>query len=426
MVLDRINSLKRCNPLHLSTPDNLIKSPPMKASSLALLLLPGALKRHLPGALLLALFFTMVTSSSAAPTVTNPVVSSLDSTSVVLTAIGTDLDGGRPLERGFVYAEAATNSDPLIGGTGVTKIAKSKGLGTFTASLADLAPATAYAVKSFTRTDLATAYSAVIFFTTDTSVEFTSGIGGVSARVITGGETQVFDFNIEDSSDVVFSSTGASGAMAWELRDALDVVVASGTGDLNFTGPLAWGDYQLRISNGSVSQETYDLDLDISTLADPRPDISVGLNSAATSGVDIYGPASLSQNASTTTTKALPRDFYFRVDNDGILPDSMRIYATPTNNLFRTTYWIGDRNQTAAMIVGVAGTIQIDSDDPSVLIRARVTPDRRNPRIRDRVVISGRSTIVYGSETFIGTMTVTASTDVTITDTARFQLDTLP
>lgn len=398
----------------------------MKVPSLALSLLPGSLNRHLSGALLLVMFFTTISFVSAAPTVTSPVVSSLDATSVVLAATVTSLDGGRALERGFVYAVAATESDPIIGGTGVITIVKSRGLGNFTASLADLSPATAYAVKSFTRTDLATAYSSAIFFTTDTAVEFTSGLGSVPSRVITGGETQVFDFNIEDSSDVVFSGTGASGAMTWELRDALDVVVASGAGDLNFTGPLAWGDYQLRISNTGVSQETYDLDLDISTLANPRPDISVGTDALASSGVDIYGPSSLAQYAVDTTTKALPRNFFFLVDNDDILSDSMRIYASATNNLFRTTYWIGDRNQTAAMIVGLATTGQIAENDAPVLIRARVLPDRRNPRIRDRVLIGGRYTVVYGSESFIGTMTVTASTDITITDTATFRLNTLP
>jgi len=390
------------------------------------LTLPGSFNLALPGALLVVLIASMVSSVSAAPAVTGPNLTYLNSVEADLSATVTDLDGGRSLERGFVYAVAASNPDPLLGGVDVVKALKSGSLGTFSLSLLGLSPATTYAIKSFIRTDLATSYSSVLFFTTDTTIEFTTGIGSVLNRTVNVGETQKFDIHIADSSLVSFLGSGATGSMTWELLDVLGTVVDTGTGNLNFTGPLAWGDYQLRVSNSGVSSETFSLNLDVSNPASPRPDISVGLDATAPSGADIYGPASPAQYALATTTLARGKDIFFRIDNDGALPDSMRISASPSNNLFRVRYFVAGINQTAAMIVGVASTIQIDSDDAPVSVRARISPDRSTNRIRELVTIAGRRRAIYGSESFNGTMRITASTDYTITDTATFRLNTLP
>ncbi len=390
------------------------------------LTLPGSLNLALPGALLAVLISTMASSVSAAPTVTNPTLTYLDSVEAVVTSSVTSLDGGKSLERGFVYAMAATNQDPLLSGTGVTKVVKAGSLGSFSLSLLDLSPATTYAVKSFIRTSRDTAYSSVLFFTTDTDISFTSGIGTLSNRAIGVGENQSFDVHIEDSSAVSFSGTGASGSMTWELRDELSAVVASGTGNLSFAGPLAWGDYQLRVSNPGVSSESFSLSLDISNLVNPRPDISVGLDPSAPSGVDIYGPASLDQYALTTTNMAKSKEVFFLVDNDGALPDSMRVSATPSNNLFTVSYFIAGSNQTAAVIAGIATTTRIGSDDAPVSVRAKIAPDLKNSRIKETVVINGRRVAIYGRESYCGTMRVTSSTDYTISDTARFKLNTLP
>ncbi len=397
----------------------------MNASSLASPL-RGSLNIALSGGFLAVLLSSLTSTGSAAPAVSSPAISSIESTEAVATASVTLLDGGRGLERGFVYAVAATNADPVIGGPGVSKVSKSGGIGIVSSALTGLSPATTYAVKSFSRTDLATGYSSVVFFTTDTTIEFTSGIGVVTGRSIGGGENQMFDLHIPDSSSVAFTGTGAPTTLNWQLIDVLGSVVVSGTGNVNFSGPLAWGDYRIAVSNPTTSSETFSLDLNISTLADPRVDISVGTDANATSGIDIYNTPPLAQYAVTTTTKAAPRDIYFRVDNDGTLPDSMRIAASPSDDLFKVSYWVGGLNQTAAAIVGVASTPRLTATDTPVLVRVRISPNKKDSRIRDRRVVSGRSVIVYGSESFIGTMTVTASTDVNNTDTATFRLNTLP
>lgn len=390
------------------------------------LTLPGSSLAAFPAMWLAALVLAMVSAVSATPVVTNPTLSFVGTTEADVSATVTDLGGGRSLERGFVYAAAATNPDPLLGGAGVLKALKLGRVGSFTATVPNLSPETTYAVKSFIRTDLATAYSSVLFFTTDTIVSFNSGVGTVVNRSITAGETQGFDLHLPDSSMASFQGTGASGSMTWELLDVLGIVVAAGSGDVSFTGALEWGDYQLRVSNPGVTSETFSLNLDIATAAAPLPDISVGLDATAPSGQDIYGPPSPDQFVLATTTLANARDFFFLVDNDGPLPDSMRISASAPNNLFKVSYFIAGKNQTAAAIAGIANTVRIGPDDAPVSVRAKISPDKTNTRIRDSEIVGGRRRTIYGSESFFGTMRVTSNSDYTISDSATFQLNTLP
>jgi hypothetical protein len=371
------------------------------------------------------------TTATSIPVVTNPLFTLVGETSARASATVTSLDGGRNLERGFVYSPVATNPNPFISGTGVVKVSNTGGLGNIGFLLSGLSPATSYAVKSFIRTSLATAYSATVVFTTDSPISFTSGLGTVTGRVITPGENQFFDFNIPDSSSVVFSGSGASGSVTWEIRDALDLVVATGAGNLSFSGPLAWGDYRLRVSNPGVSSETFSLSLDVSSPANPRPDISVGLElTTATnpnSGIDQYFPdPSPSQGVITTTTKASSRNFFFLIDNDGVLPDRIRVDGTGGDSLFKVSYMIAGKNQTASVIVGTALTGLIDSDDAPVSVVAKVEPNKANTRIQNKVLIGGKLVTVYGSESYVGNITITSLTDLDYSDTATFQLNTLP
>ena len=371
------------------------------------------------------------TTATSTPVVTNPLITLVGETSATTSATVTSLDGGRALERGFVYSPVATNPNPFISATGVIKVSKSGGLGSVALLLSGLSPATSYAVKSFIRTGLATAYSATVVFTTDSPISFTSGLGTVTGRVITPGENQFFDFNVPDSSAVVFSGSGASGSVTWEIRDALDLVVATGAGNLSFSGPLAWGDYRLRVSNPGVSSETFSLSLDVSNPANPRPDISVGLEpttaSNPNSGIDQYFPdPSPSQGVITTTTKASSRNFFFLIDNDGVLPDRIRVDGTGGNSLFKVSYMIAGKNETASVIVGTALTGLIDSDDAPVSVMAKVEPNKANTRIQNKVLIGGKLVTVYGSESYVGNITITSLTDLDYSDTATFQLNTLP
>jgi len=69
-------------------------------------------------------------------------------------------------ERGFVYAPTATNNDPLIGGSGVTKVIASGTIGFFTASITGLTQGTSYSYKAYAINSQGTSYTGVASFTT--------------------------------------------------------------------------------------------------------------------------------------------------------------------------------------------------------------------------------------------------------------------
>ena len=77
-------------------------------------------------------------------------------------------DGGVEVtERGFVYAATSANSDPLVGGTDVTKVADaSGGTGSFSAALNGLAANTGYSLKAYAINGQGTSYSSLVTFAT--------------------------------------------------------------------------------------------------------------------------------------------------------------------------------------------------------------------------------------------------------------------
>ncbi|MBU6179863.1 MAG: hypothetical protein KGR69_09360, partial [Verrucomicrobia bacterium] len=374
-----------------------------------------------------------------APTVAStPTVTAVTDTSATLGGNVTNISPGKAIERGIVYSLAATNADPLLDGTGVTKATRSGGKGIFSLAVTGLTPATTYAFKVFMKTSVGTGaavkfmttYSDVRFFTTDTTPDFTGGLGSITGRVIRAGETQVFGFNLPFSSSVAFSGSGASAGMLWQLIDAAGAEVASGTGNLSLSKAIALGNYRLRISNPGTSTETFSLNLNASTPADPKPDISVGLEATTatnpTSGINAYFAASSdSQSAVATSSKAAAKDIFFLIDNDDVLPDSMRISGPGPDSRFKVAYKLAGKNVTAAVIAGTARTVVIGPDADAVPFSVKISPDRRSTEITEKLTIGGKLTPVFYARSFIGNVTVSASSDPTKTDVAKFRLNTL-
>jgi hypothetical protein len=357
-------------------------------------------------------------------TITTPTFTAVTGTGATLGGNVTDLGDGTIVERGVVHSVESTNADPLIGGTGVTKTATGGGLGTFTASVAGLTSATTYAFKAFVTTSVGTSYTNVAFFTTDTTVTFTGGVGTVTNRAIRGGDSQLFRFNLAEARAVAFSGSGATGQMQWELLDASNNPIDSGTGNLDFSDALVAGDYSLRISNGGANTETFSLNLDASNEAEPKPDVSVGTTAAATTGVNVYSPAV--QSALATSRRAAPVSVFFLIDNDGPLADTMRIGGTGGNGLFGVVYNSNAGNVTAAVVAGTLTTGVIDEDDAPVSLSARITPNKRNKGIVKTVRRGKRLVTTYLRKTFIGSVRASASSDATLSDTVGYQVTTTP
>ncbi len=375
------------------------------------------------------------------PSVTTPTATSITANSAILGGTVVSVGGGRVLERGLIYSEVATNAAPELGGIGVNKLLRSRllrrgSVGAFTGAVAGLSPATTYAYRAYMKTSVGTSYSEVGYFTTNTPLTFTAGIGTLAGRVIRPGESQLFTFDLADSSLASFSSQGASGTQAWEVSKAgfdsrgkpIWTVIGSGTGDAAFANPLTNGSYSLRLTNNGASTDTVSLNLDGSNLADPRPDISGGSSAAGAEdfGADIYDPTV--QEVIQSTSEAKAREYYFLLGNDGPVPDAMKVSATITGRQdpFQTMYKVGIKNVTAAIRLGTYTTPVLSSSDAPVLLFCRVSPNRSDSRIHQKVLNEkGKLVSQYRNEMFNGFVRSTAATDSTINDSIEVRLSAL-
>ncbi len=106
-------------------------------------------------------------SSASSPTVTTPTKASITHNSATLGGNVT-ADGGAALsERGVVYSMTSINSNPEIGGIGVTKaVASGTTTGVFTAAVSGLVFSTGYTYKAYATNSAGTSYSSADSLTT--------------------------------------------------------------------------------------------------------------------------------------------------------------------------------------------------------------------------------------------------------------------
>ena len=123
-----------------------------------------------------ATFTTAV--AATAPVITNPTKTNITSTTATLGGQVTS-NGGRPVtERGVVYAKTSDNPDPEIGGSGVTAVPGTLGIGTgtFTVAVTGLQVLTGYTFKAYAINSAGTSYTTLDTFTTyDTPTPLTAG-----------------------------------------------------------------------------------------------------------------------------------------------------------------------------------------------------------------------------------------------------------
>lgn len=112
------------------------------------------------------------------PTVTNPTVTDVQTSSARLGGT-VAADGGTAItERGVVYSVKSVNIDPTIGGTGVTKLTTAGTVGTFSILVSPLGSSTEYAFKAYARNSVSVSYTSANFFTTRCAIPPTVDAGG--------------------------------------------------------------------------------------------------------------------------------------------------------------------------------------------------------------------------------------------------------
>ncbi len=115
-------------------------------------------------------------STLSAPTVATPTTSIV--ADVIATLNGNVLtDGGSTItSRGFVYSVTSVNSNPQISGTGVTNtVVTPAATGTYSRTIANLSPNTAYSFASYAINANGTTYSTVGTFTTAVTTALAAG-----------------------------------------------------------------------------------------------------------------------------------------------------------------------------------------------------------------------------------------------------------
>ena len=108
-------------------------------------------------------------ASLPVPAVTTPTSANVTSTTATLGGNVIDDGGSTITARGVVYAPTATNSNPVLGGNGVTNATTSGTSGVFNINVTSLTPGTDYTFKAYATNSLGTGYSTSSTFTTQSN-----------------------------------------------------------------------------------------------------------------------------------------------------------------------------------------------------------------------------------------------------------------
>ena len=104
--------------------------------------------------------------AASVPSLTTSVQNTVTHTSVVLGGNVTANGGETVTERGVVYSNASINTNPAIGGFGVTKDTNGTGTGVFSEMISGLEAATQYSFRAYATNSVGTTYGVLYSFTT--------------------------------------------------------------------------------------------------------------------------------------------------------------------------------------------------------------------------------------------------------------------
>ena len=155
---------------------------------------------------------TATVTPATLPSVTAPSSASVSSSAATLGGNVTN-DGGAVLStRGVVYSRTAINSNPQIGGVGVTNVPTSGTTGIFTVNVSALTPGTAYTFAAYATNNQGTGYCSISSFVTLSSDATLSALSLSAGTLIPVFSTSTYLYNFSVSNEVV-STTVTPTAM---------------------------------------------------------------------------------------------------------------------------------------------------------------------------------------------------------------------
>lgn len=257
--------------------------------------------------------------------------------------------------------------------------------------------------------------------TSETGLDLTGGDASVTDREIQGGDTHRFAFAIDSTKQARLNSTGLAGG-DWEIRDANNALVASGNGNVAFAGVLVQGSYLLKVTNAGSAPGTYSLEVDASSDAVPRPDVSIGRSAFAVIGRNVYTPSP--QVASVFSRRGAKVMLLSLIENDSDLPEPMRVRGSAGNGTFSVRYVLAGANITAQVVAGIFTTAELAAGDEPVQIAISVEPNRNRVtrEVRDR----NRVATQYLRKSFSGILRANAESSSGFYDRVKFGITTTP
>ena len=186
-----------------------------------------------------ALTFTTLATTG---TVTTSVASSIEETSAVFSGEATNDGGATITETGIVYAITTTNSNPEIGGAGVTKAANGNAIGVFSETISGLTDGTQYSYSAYVTNSEGTAYGDVLTFTTKeippagvATLTTTAAMSVTQNSAIIAGDISTDNGAAVTTRGIVFAKTSVSTLPTIGDSGVFDVAIGNGTGAFNTT-----------------------------------------------------------------------------------------------------------------------------------------------------------------------------------------------
>jgi hypothetical protein len=198
-----------------------------------------------------------------APTVTSPTSASIVNTTATLGGNVTSDGGGAITARGVVWSVNTTNSNPTIGGGGVTNVVGTGTTGVFTINANGLPPNTLIAYRAYATNSVGTTYTTATTFTTlsvATKLVFgtaPAGTGNVGVNLTTFTvQAQRADNSIDAEyvANVTLARNIVSGSAA--LTGTTSVAAVAGTATFSAAQFNAVGTYTLTASSAALTTAT--------------------------------------------------------------------------------------------------------------------------------------------------------------------------
>jgi hypothetical protein len=207
--------------------------------------------------------YAVTVTRMAAPTVTTPTASSITASGATLGGNVTADGGATITERGVVYSATATNNNPLIGGTGVTKVSAIGTTGLFTAPITSLTQGTGYSYKAYAINSQGTSYtSAATFSTLSTNADLSAlTMSSGTLSPVFGSATTAYTATVANAvASITVTPTRAQANATIEVRVNGGTYAAVTSGSASGTLALNVGSNTVEVrvtAQDGVTQKTY-------------------------------------------------------------------------------------------------------------------------------------------------------------------------